>query len=197
MSMSGLSVVFSVFVLNIHHRGVLAKGPPKVVKTCARFAAKMLCMTVYLDNQINYGLTPNYTSERNYMYPSHESEALIQHDLGRHAHANMNHVDINDVSNETLTDVMNQNVNMSNTNMYKHEKSTFDKELLTYFKQVMLIHDNSLCERQAVHEWQEVARVVDRVSFCVFLAITGLSTIFLLIVSPMTKDINLDNLDHI
>jgi hypothetical protein len=101
----------------------------------------------------------------------------------------MNHVDINEVSNETLTDVMNQNVNMNSTNAYK---STFDKELLTYFKQVMLIHDNTLSERRAIHEWKEVARVVDRLSFYIFLLITGTSTIVLLVISPMTKDIRLD-----
>ena len=189
MSMSGLSVVFSVFVLNIHHRGTLAKGPPPCIKAFARFFARVLCMKIRLDHQMNYNPMPSYLQDRNFLYPSHENEALIQNDIGRHGHPNMNHVDINDVSNETLTDVMNQNVNMNSTNVYK---STFDKELLTYFKQVMHIHDNTLTERKAIHEWQEVARVVDRLSFCVFLAITGTSTIVLLVVSPMTKDIRLD-----
>ncbi|XP_071167041.1 acetylcholine receptor subunit alpha-type acr-16-like [Mytilus edulis] len=188
MSMSGLSVVFSVFVLNIHHRGALAKGPPSVIKTFARLTAKILCMNIRLDNQMNFSHATNYTPERNFMYPSHESDALIQNDIGRHGHTNINHVDLNDVTNETLTDVMNQNVNINNTNVYK---STFDKELLTYFKQVMHIHDNSINERRAIHEWQEVARVVDRLSFCVFLAITGTSTIVLLVISPMTKNIQL------
>jgi len=187
MSMSGLSVVFSVFVLNIHHRGALAKGPPSFIKSFARFVAKVLCMNIRLDNQINFNTTATYIPERNFMYPSHENEALLQNDIGRHS--NMNHVDINEVSNETLTDVMNQNVNMNSTNVYK---STFDKELLTYFKQVMLIHDNTLTERRAIHEWKEVARVVDRLSFYIFLLITGTSTIVLLVISPMTKDIRLD-----
>lgn len=187
MSMSGLSVVFSVFVLNIHHRGSLAKCPPKYIKTFAKIMAKVLCMTVRLDNQMNYNTVTSYTSDRSFLYPSHENEALLQNDIGRHN--NMNHVDINEKTNETLTDVMNQNVHMNSTNVFK---TTFDKELLTYFKQVMLIHDNSMTERRAIHEWQEVARVVDRLSFCLFLLITGTSTIVLLVISPMTKDIRLD-----
>ena len=94
------------------------------------------------------------------------------------------------MTSDTINDVMNQNINVM---PQQPRKSIFDREILNYFKHVLTSHDRTMSERQIIHEWQEVARVMDKLFFWMFLSITSISTIALLVISPMTKDIHIDN----
>lgn len=185
--MSGMSVVFSVLVLNIHHKGVLSRSPPRALKCLARAFARLFCMKVQLDDATS---TANYRavySPANFTCKSHDNESLLYNDMQRHTPI---HVDIQDT--DALNDVMNQNMPQSVPG-----KSNIDIEILNYFKQMMVNHEQSLVEKQIVREWQEIARVMDKAFFWLFLSITVLSTIFILVLSPMTKDINLEEIHHV
>ena len=64
-----------------------------------------------------------------------------------------------------------------------------EREILHYLRAVLEAHERSKVERVAVNEWQEVARVLDKFFFWLFVAITAVSTLVLLVFSPMTKDV--------
>jgi nicotinic acetylcholine receptor len=187
MAMSGMSVVFSVLVLNIHHKGVLSKCPPRALKGLARALARLFCMKVHLDETTNAANYHAVYSPANFTCKSHDNESLLYNDMQRHTPI---HVDLQDT--DALNDVMNQNMPQSVPG-----KSNIDIEILNYFKQMMANHEQSLVEKQIVREWQEIARVMDKAFFWLFLSITVLSTIFILVLSPMTKDINLEDIHHV
>lgn len=187
MAMSGMSVVFSVLVLNIHHKGVLSKYPPRILKCVTRVFARVLCMKVQLDDTANPGsVRRNTYTPVNYTCKSHDNESLLYNDMQRHTPI---HVDLQ--GSDAIDDVMNQNMPQNVSG-----KSNFDMEILNYFTQVMASHEQSLVEKQIIHEWREIARVMDKAFFWLFLLVTISSTIVILVISPMTKEINLDEVNH-
>ena len=187
MAMSGMSVVFSVLVLNIHHKGVLSKHPPSILKRLARIVARVLCMKIQLEETPTPTLVYRTTyTPANFTCKSHDNESLLYNDMQRH---NPIHVDLQDT--DALDDVMNQNMPQSVPG-----KSNIDTEILNYFKQVMSSHEQSLAEKQIVNEWREIARVMDKVFFWLFLTVTVVSTVIILVISPMTKEIDLDSVYH-
>jgi hypothetical protein len=68
-----------------------------------------------------------------------------------------------------------------------------EQEILHYLRAVLEAHERSKVERVAVSEWQEVARVLDKVFFWLFVSITATSTLVLLVISPMTKDVGFEH----
>lgn len=69
-------------------------------------------------------------------------------------------------------------------------RTVLESQILQYLKAVLEAYDNSFEDRVAILEWQEVARVLDKFFFWLFVAITTLSTIFLLLLSPITKKVD-------
>lgn len=186
MAMSGLSVVFSVFVLNIHHKGTFSKGPPICLKRMARFLSRVFCMKIkFYEDLVNHNININY-SPGNFSYKSCDNEALIHLDK-RQQHKL--HVDIGEVHSDALNDVMNQNINVTSPTS---PRTSIDREILNYFHQIMCSHEKTVSEKRSIHEWQEIARVMDKFFFWLFLSITSISTFVLLVISPMTKEIRLD-----
>ena len=64
-----------------------------------------------------------------------------------------------------------------------------EREIANYLRAVVEAHERSKREQVAISEWQEVARVLDKFFFWVFVAVTSISTLVLLVFSPMTKDV--------
>lgn len=65
-----------------------------------------------------------------------------------------------------------------------------EREILLYLRAVLEAHERGKLERVAVCEWQEVARVMDKLFFWIFVIVTSVSTVVLLVISPMTKNVN-------
>ncbi len=62
-------------------------------------------------------------------------------------------------------------------------------QILFYLKAVLEAYDKGYGVRTAVLEWQEVARVMDKFFFWVFVLITVMATVFLLLISPIHKNV--------
>ncbi|GFR71197.1 acetylcholine receptor subunit alpha-type acr-16 [Elysia marginata] len=68
-------------------------------------------------------------------------------------------------------------------------KTHMEAQILYYLRAVLETFDKGQGERTAVMEWQEVARVLDKFFFWLFVMITSLTTVFLLLLSPVTKEV--------
>ena len=188
MAMSALSVVFSVFVLSFHHRGALKRGPPRWIKNLTKCVSKILCGGVQFSSdktfQIN-GLVPSQN-----IHPDNYSQGLPEYDaLLAHEIQNLNHVDAQSFQN---------GMNSSHPTAQAHTHVKFDSismrdEIMKYFTTVAVGHEKILDEKRTIHDWQEVARVLDKVFFWTFLLVTVSSSLALLVISPMTKEINIDD----
>ncbi|GFN80597.1 neuronal acetylcholine receptor subunit alpha-10 [Plakobranchus ocellatus] len=71
----------------------------------------------------------------------------------------------------------------------ENKKSQVEAQILYYLRAVLETFDKGQGERTAVLEWQEVARVLDKFFFWLFVLITSLTTVFLLLLSPITKNV--------
>lgn len=69
------------------------------------------------------------------------------------------------------------------------KRTMMEAQILHYLKAVLEAYDKGHGERIAILEWQEVARVLDKLFFWLFVVITSLTTVFLLLLSPIAKDV--------
>ena len=185
MAMSALSVVFSVFVLSFHHRGAFTRGPPPWIKTLTKCLSKVLCGGVQFSSdkgfQINEHLLGQNIHHDNYSQGMPEYDALLTHEI-----PNVNHVDAHNFNNSAHP--------IAQTHAHaKVDSISMKDEIMKYFTTVAAGHEKVLEEKRTIHDWQEVARILDKVFFWTFLLITTSSSFALLIISPMNKNINIED----
>ncbi|ESP05439.1 hypothetical protein LOTGIDRAFT_152290 [Lottia gigantea] len=177
MAMSALSVALSVFVLNCHHKGVLLHRPSKYIKMGALLLGRLLCV------QLNYiTKTDGY---KDVIDNQGESENLIEN--GKVENNNPTDRPRLDLNLNGLIDNNQRSIQNPGSNGRQTPNSELEKEILRYLKCVLEAYERGRSERLAVVEWQEIARVMDKLFFIIFITITSVSTLVLLIISPMTK----------
>lgn len=218
MAMSALSVALSVFVLNCHHRGAMLQRPPRLVRGLALAASRLLCMNLKHLNAggshtcggpsfpSSCGGHPPTPSMDNASHELH-SGSPIQDNGVSSQHQRVIDIGMNGLFGESMawsrtTD--NPNIangvghfcsaaGLGNTAGGSGSQSTtarIEREILHYLRAVLEAHERNKVERLAVNEWQEVARVLDKIFFWVFVLVTSIATLVLLVFSPMTKDVN-------
>ncbi|XP_076444355.1 neuronal acetylcholine receptor subunit alpha-10-like [Babylonia areolata] len=175
MAMSALSVALSVFVLNCHHRGAMLHRPPRLVRILARTAARAMCMHL------------RYLGRAGSSYPScrgfSPSSFMSSCPSSRHSHRHPACSCSCSTSDNGLHEMGGDSSSSSTTS------ARIEREILHYLRAVLEAHEKSRKEQVAVNEWQEVARVLDKFFFWVFVAVTAISTLVLLVFSPMTKNV--------
>ena len=85
--------------------------------------------------------------------------------------------------------VLGQQPSATSSNVGESRKTHMEAQILYYLRAVLETFDKGQGERIAVLEWQEVARVLDKFFFWLFVLITSLTTVFLLLLSPITKEV--------
>lgn len=184
MAMSALSVVLSVFVLNIHHRGGMIRKPPNWVKRVANRMSKVFCMNVNLIPDPKKIQTQSYVVKQLHGHGDHDT-LLNMHN------SNGEMTDSHDTLHEKFVDTSESKSPQHGTNRTP-KRIKLEKEILDYFNYVMSSNDQAMIEKQTIYEWQEVARVIDKFFFWLFVSISSTMTVFLLIISPMTKHISIE-----
>lgn len=194
MAMSALSVVFSVCVLNFHHKRIGTNPPPYWLKAVATIASHLTCSKISFSNSN----TP--------MSPKVNNVGHIDHLV--------NHGDFNSVkfdgetdteSREQLLDihstpmcVENQiNGTCTNRNPGIHSNGRTQLPLvetmvLEYVNRLLSKYDRSTDENRSLNDWREIARIFDRVLFVIFGLITVISTLTILVICPFTKSITIE-----
>lgn len=209
MAMSALSVALSVFVLNCHHRGTSLHRPPKVVKKLSAVIARCFCVRLtYLNNN-------NYNANNNSRYHCAGNTSGTQPSSNWHCYSmppySLNtHTKRSSAPSSTQTTSIPQsmpqtavgprcngsvetNSTPQNNSGLRHNRESkrtmMEAQILHYLKAVLEAYDKGHGERIAILEWQEVARVLDKLFFWLFVVITSLTTVFLLLLSPIAKDV--------
>ncbi|XP_052796737.1 acetylcholine receptor subunit alpha-type acr-16-like isoform X3 [Mya arenaria] len=194
MAMSAMSVVFSVFVLNFHHKNSSTKPPPAWIKTLARLAATITCSKIkFSDISQTWKSTQNYcerlSPQSNYSTPQsthfEEVDACQSLLLGKPP----------EVRPQCTANQCNGTFVMDGSGGGEAGRPSrpVEKVILEYVTKVLSGYDRQYVESQTLHDWREVARVLDRVFFLLFITVTLLSTIITLIVCPVMKNIKIDN----
>ena len=225
MAMTSLSVVFAVFVLHIHHRGSQDVRAPRWLRHFAlEVVARALCMTVanedYFEKRHSCFDQPASSTPEvcmNGMNHHHQSFATtlcgIKHDRvaesfdsrsNRNSNVEQTVFSITTPSpcNHYQTQTLSSNHTRSSfkrrDDVIPQETSTnacLQHELLHQLQESARRRDDDERSARIQREWHDVSAVCDRLLFVIFAAVTACSTVVLLFIYPMTKDVTLE--DHI
>ncbi|NP_001297423.1 neuronal acetylcholine receptor subunit alpha-10-like precursor [Aplysia californica] len=215
MAMSALSVALSVFVLNCHHRGTSMHRPPRLVRGMSIAVAKMFCMRLlYLNKSVNVNNTHSFgASDRQTLIDDPHFTPPPQQSSGIHYQSTLSNnsrnstqitptSSLHDMTSQPIIDEADNSGRSCNGSVaagsahrttnsgrgrLNSTRSLMEGQILYYLKSVLEAYDRGHGERTAVLEWQEVARVLDKFFFWLFVAITFMTTVFLLLISPITK----------
>ncbi|CAG5133399.1 unnamed protein product, partial [Candidula unifasciata] len=212
MAMSAMSVALSVFVLNCHHRGTRLNRPPRIVRVFAKLAAKCFCVRLtYLNarkatNNYSSQTTKKPTSKHNTTENVFRSQASVNQwqnmssDSSRDSHlASASSASLQQNPSQSVPTVDNAARNgaagsnhATDNASYKRgsTRSMVELQMLQYLQAVLEAYTKEREDRVFVLEWQEVARVLDKFFFWIFVAVTTIITIFLLMLSPIAKKID-------
>lgn len=175
LSMSCLSILLSVYILSIHHqRGKPIRCPYMVKYVTFSFIARILCLKVrssgHVSTQNRQGRKRNQKKD-NY-FEDHQEV--------------INLVGMSDSCNgqDEYSRVINADSNLNDLDpILKHyrEKESSVNELIKWLHS----KQKSEClEDESFQEWRDVAYVLDRLLFVVFLLITVISTALILSLRP-------------
>lgn len=214
MAMTSLSVVFSVFVLHIHHRGSHNIRAPVWLRSFAfHYLAPALCVVTSSDyerkcfndvscwtsrrtwsNAYANGVTPtqyawNHSSQRSASTGSRQNSS-------QHRRSNAAHVTYNDYRPITKQhqDTSDNHDDVTLTaDMTSSRNDCLQHQLLAHLQTQAARQARDDAAEHVRREWHDVSAVIDRLLFVVFFVVTVLSTVGILIVQPTFKDVKLED----
>ncbi|XP_060581660.1 neuronal acetylcholine receptor subunit alpha-10-like isoform X2 [Ruditapes philippinarum] len=188
MAMSALSVVFSVFVLNFHHKRSGSVPPAPWIKAIAHCASILTCTTLTFNSDVSIGTKFQRNTQREHNVAEYNLINVNQEEETETCDHLMD-IHTNTQCSENHRGVKNSN---NNTNGRSH-LPIVENILADYVNKVLSGYDRLREDNQVMSNWKEIARVFDRVLFVLFALITASSTVVLLVICPMTKEITIED----
>ena len=173
MAMSAASVALAVFVLNCHHRSTIVKLPPKPVQILATVVGRLLCMKLFYLKVKEIPSQPDWQPNHPLDLPRSVCNELMEIEVGGISYCSS-------VFRNTLDTV--------------DAKNAVQRHAVEHLRTIISDYQKSQFERGVVLVWREVAHVMDRCFFVVFISITLVSSVVLLVVRPLTKATRLADL---
>ncbi|KAL4227937.1 hypothetical protein ACF0H5_013376 [Mactra antiquata] len=197
MAMSALSVVFSVCVLNFHHKRIGTKPPPYWLKAIATIASHVTCGKI------------KFSDTRTSLPPKISNTTNTEHNVTRVDFDNSKYKDETDTeSREQLLDIhstpmcvenqMNGTCSNRHNNVHTNGRTqqhlpVVETMVLEYVNRLLSKYDRSTDENRFLNDWREIARIFDRVLFVIFGLVTVSSTLTILVICPFTKAITIED----
>lgn len=185
MGMTSLSVVCAVFVLHIHHRGSRGFRAPYWLRKCTlHLGARILCMeTIETDNWDKlYNLDMKRPLSRSRLPSPPPPQNIYVRENGQVRPAPSSRTENNHCQHQTKITLD----TMRELWMLKpdHELSAAIWEL---------VHKKRDKERykRVAREWQGISAVIDRMLFVIFTLCVIASSVWLLWLQPLTKNVSL------
>ena len=174
MAITTLSMVLTVFVLNLHH--IQDRPVPPWAKTLfLRYLARMLCMCQYIPNPEDEEATTVKEDKKN-------KYRVTPNSLGK---AIGNQIGLLASLNGTLGMGDQENRDSSSTQQLDHHGSNYTSHY-TFAEESRREKDfHKRKEEQYAKDWKHLAEVVDRMFFWLFLSAIIITT--LLLFHPLTK----------
>lgn len=172
MAMTSLSIVLTVFVLQLHHVGPHTKPVPMWIrKLVLQAIARCMCMTSHVEGYYRY------------QEESRKDEMCLT--------SFMDSVDFKDSNN--CNGRLQQTSGSSGFQYFEGERQSASDRNVTYdkisrhLKILVSKQEGEDDHQEIVNEWRLVAHVMDRFLFWLFLIGSFLSSIVILVFKPMMK----------
>ena len=182
MSMTSMSVILAVFTSNINHRGLKGVHVPVWLSSILKIMSKAMCMKLVFikcraNNAIYQGMNASFRKPHHYITNtqcstiSGEGGCLMDYENG---------------------DANPQNHRNNSTHVMRPSQQTNDvnKDIQLILQKLDVIlskEDEKDHSELLIKQWIEVAEVVDRFFFWLFVIGTGFASFFLLLIYPLFK----------
>ena len=180
MAMTSLSIVLTVFVLQLHHVGPNQKPVPRWIrKVVISIIARALCMHSHIESY--YGYRP----EEGHPLPGNQrkDEMCLKtfHDNRDH----LNNKDSNNCNGRLNVNIHDQRPQIG-FEPVDNRNIAYDK-ISNHLKILVSRHDTEDDFQDIINEWRLVAHIMDRFLFWLFLIGAILSSVSILVFKPMMK----------
>ena len=209
MGLTSISVIMTVFILNLHYRGPNEQPVPGCLRR------------LFIRHQMKRGLTINhdqnrvgeYFSDTQSHYVKNVSLRMTIEDLAQELTNELDHNSPDEFTEQIQ--VHNPDVYSPTINQEHHNEHDLDiplrsqfypviaecsaghsnnaappratEEILNALKKVIQRNELDDCHEHIIYEWRQVAVGVDRILFWIFFVGTVSSTVIVLIIAPLTK----------
>ena len=187
MAMQAFSVIFCVFVLNIHYRGAHNRRAPLWLRRFAtRVIGRALCIkSRYINDslldEINIDLDP-------FVYDA--GYGTFNRGFKLNSNSNV-HAPASHESSKNSS----PHVRMSKTNGRTSRQTDIrrtEEEVIQHLRLILNKQTRHDMEAVVVREWEDIASILDRFLFWFFFIVAFLATLSMLVFSPMVKDVKFD-----
>ena len=190
MTLTSLSVIMTVFVLNLHHRGPSRMEVPRWLRyICLGKLQTLFCIS-------------NSKKYSTFLSPK-ESQFLrtmpLKVTLENIAQELQNEIQMeNGMADTVITENQGTQIHREgrygSTSSGRHYRPPLSRghsgtsdEIIQSLKRILEKHEREDRDYEVVQEWRKVAQVVDRILFWIFFVGTLGSTLAVLVIAPSTK----------
>lgn len=212
MAVASVSVIFTVVVLKLHHCSPNQKKIPQWVRYYVLGYMGRIVRCNCISTKCKHPLMRKASSEAEVDMKELQTKLLRQMEVVTQKNGNnclnsenisRNHLNSN-MRNPSINDINNSKVNLdlrdfsfsnrssmveddTGINIRRDKSITTMEDILKYLKILVVKSDAEDAEKDVEDEWKQVALVVDRVFFWMFLLLTILSTVIILVIVPSFK----------
>ena len=176
MAMTSFSVVFGVFVLNLHHKGARLHRAPKWLRIIT-----LDYMSKFLFIKVN-----RYAFDLDLKFCPSESDGLVNCNGIQNGRQSFSF----DTNYNTCAGTVNPQEMKTRDKSIKRRKS--DAEMVNLLRILVEKQNSNDEEIKIIREWEEIASVIDRLFFMFFLCFGIVSTVSLLVLKPLSKSVDID-----
>ena len=175
MGLTSMSVIFSVLVLNVHHRGDRETRAPYWLRhVTLHYLSRALCTV----NQRDWRDDPPHTR----LSPVSKLDSFNDGFVSRSP------VQVYKLANgELLLHRNGSRRTVTDDHESDEREGSCEAELLKYFRRTAARQEQDDLNAFVAREWRDIGRVLDRLLFWLFAGVTLVATLFLLIILPRNK----------
>lgn len=173
MGLTSLSVIFSVLVLNVHHRGDRETRAPYWLRRVAlHYISRVMCTLTQRDWRDN----------------PPQSSPVSKVDSFNDGFVSRSPVQVYKLANgELLLHRNGSRRNIADDRHPEEKDGSCEAELLKYFRRLASRQDREDRNAFVAREWRDIGQILDRLLFWLFAGITLVATLYLLIILPRNK----------
>lgn len=191
MSLTSVSVIMTVLVLNLHHRGPNRQEIPLWMR---RIVLGKLRQFFCINNSSSSLVTTNETKFLRSMSlkmtldniaQELQNEMQMENGMADTIVTDNQGTTIHSPRDVRFNSLQNENLKRSRTKSNRgHSYSRINDEILQSLRSVIDKHEREDHDYEIIQDWRRVAQVVDRILFWVFFLGTLISTIIVLVICP-------------
>ena len=202
MAMTSVSVIMTVFVLNLHHRGPDGAPVPKWLRNSLLNSRKskgiLLTRGVNENGDDEYYYQPKCGRKTSLKMTVENLAKELKDELDQNCTSDFASESMSTGGTEQFTELREMTVLNSCqrqlagtytplTGQGEQPQLRTNTEILKALHRIIERYDREDCDALVSHEWRRIANIVDRILFWVFFTGTLSSTVIVLVIAPLVK----------